>query len=88
MYLSPQEVALPGRPASSGSAAVGPPTQLPQGGDLPERSYLGGAREGKTVAQVMSEGLTWLSREDVMPGIPEIQVEATFPDETKLLTIR
>jgi Urea amidohydrolase (urease) gamma subunit len=36
----------------------------------------------------MSEGLTWLSREDVMPGIPEIQVEATFPDETKLLTIR
>ncbi len=53
---------------------------------------LEGAREGKTVAQLMSEGLTWLSREDVMPGIPEmipeIQVEATFPHGTKLLTIR
>jgi urease subunit gamma len=39
----------------------------------------------------MSEGLTWLTREDVMPGIPEmipeIQVEATFPDGTKLVTL-
>jgi urease subunit gamma len=50
-----------------------------------------GAREGKTVAQLMSEGLTWLTREDVMGGIsemiPEIQVEATFPDGTKLVTL-
>ena len=50
-----------------------------------------GAREGRTVAQLMSEGLTWLSREDVMPGIAEmvdeIQVEATFPDGTKLVTL-
>jgi urease gamma subunit len=50
-----------------------------------------GARDGKTVAQLMSEGTTILSTEDVMEGIPEmirdIQVEATFPDGTKLITI-
>ncbi len=50
-----------------------------------------GARDGKTVAQLMSEGTQILSREDVMPGIaemiPDIQVEATFPDGTKLVTV-
>lgn len=50
-----------------------------------------GAREGKTVADLMSEGATILSREDVMEGIaemiPEVQVEATFPDGTKLVTV-
>lgn len=50
-----------------------------------------GARDGKTVAQLMSEGAQILSREDVMPGIaemiPDIQVEATFPDGTKLVTV-
>jgi len=50
-----------------------------------------GARDGKTVAQLMSEGTTILSAEDVMEGIPEmirdIQVEATFPDGTKLITV-
>jgi urease subunit gamma len=50
-----------------------------------------GAREGKSVAELMSEGLTWLRREEVMEGIPEmiaeIQVEATFPDGTKLVTL-
>ncbi|NJK61334.1 MAG: urease subunit gamma [Synechococcaceae cyanobacterium SM2_3_1] len=50
-----------------------------------------GARDGRTVAQLMSEGLTWLTQADVMPGvadmIPEIQVEATFPDGTKLVTL-
>eukprot|EP01032_Pedospumella_encystans_P031615 gene31615-35696_t len=48
-----------------------------------------GARDGKTVAQLMSEGRTVLTRADVMDGIaemiPDIQVEATFPDGTKLL---
>lgn len=52
---------------------------------------LEGAREGKTVAALMSEGRTWLSRDDVMEGIAEmvheVQVEATFPDGTKLVTI-
>ena len=52
---------------------------------------LEGAREGKTVAQLMGEGTTWLTVEDVMDGIAEmiddVQVEATFPDGTKLVTI-
>ncbi|GLS15034.1 MULTISPECIES: urease subunit gamma [Hydrogenophaga] len=50
-----------------------------------------GARDGKTVAQLMSEGRTVLTRDDVMEGVPEmipdIQVEATFPDGTKLVTV-
>jgi urease subunit gamma len=50
-----------------------------------------GARDGKSVAQLMSDGTQILSRADVMDGvpelIPEIQVEATFPDGTKLVTV-
>jgi urease subunit gamma len=50
-----------------------------------------GARDGKTVAQLMSEGRNLLARADVMDGVPEmipdIQVEATFPDGTKLVTV-
>lgn len=50
-----------------------------------------GAREGKTVANLMGYGATLLTREDVMDGIaemiPEVQVEATFPDGTKLVTV-
>lgn len=52
---------------------------------------LEGARDGKTVAELMNEGATVLSREDVMDGVPEmipdVQVEATFPDGTKLVTV-
>lgn len=54
-------------------------------------AVLEGAREGRTVADLMSFGATLLTREDVMPGVPEmigsIQVEATFPDGTKLVTV-
>jgi urease subunit gamma len=50
-----------------------------------------GARDGKTVAELMSAGTQILSRKDVMEGvaemIPDIQVEATFPDGTKLVTV-
>jgi len=50
-----------------------------------------GAREGKSVAELMSYGTTLLKRDDVMEGIPEmihdVQVEATFPDGTKLVTV-
>ncbi|MGH8625944.1 MAG: urease subunit gamma [Gammaproteobacteria bacterium] len=50
-------------------------------------AILEGAREGKTVAELMSYGATLLSREEVMPGVPEmireVQIEATFPDGTK-----
>ena len=49
------------------------------------------ARDGKSVAEIMSAGRTVLSRADVMEGvsemIPEVQVEATFPDGTKLITV-
>ena len=52
---------------------------------------LEGAREGKTVAQLLDEGGRVLTREDVMEGVPEmismIQVEATFVDGTKLVTV-
>ena len=52
---------------------------------------LEGARDGKTVAELMSYGTTLLKREDVMDGVPEmipdIQVEGTFPDGTKLVTV-
>ena len=54
-------------------------------------AILEGARDGKSVAELMSEGTTVLTRSDVMDGvaemIPEIQVEATFPDGTKLGTV-
>jgi urease subunit gamma len=50
-----------------------------------------GARDGKTVAELMSDGTQLLGRAEVMEGvaemIPEIQVEATFPDGTKLVTV-
>ncbi|HEY9622853.1 MAG TPA: urease subunit gamma [Crinalium sp.] len=54
-------------------------------------AILEGAREGRTVAELMTYGTTLLSRDEVMEGIPEmlheVQVEATFPDGTKLVTV-
>jgi urease subunit gamma len=54
-------------------------------------AVLEGARDGRTVAELMHYGTTLLARDDVMDGIaemiPEIQVEATFPDGTKLVTV-
>lgn len=50
-----------------------------------------GARDGRSVADLMSYGTTLLRREDVMEGVPEmihdVQIEATFPDGTKLVTV-
>jgi urease subunit gamma len=54
-------------------------------------AILEGAREGKTVAELMEFGRTLLNRDDVMDGIaemlPDVQVEATFPDGSKLVTV-
>jgi urease subunit gamma len=54
-------------------------------------AILEGAREGRTVAELMTYGTTLLTRDDVMEGIAEmiheVQVEATFPDGTKLVTV-
>ncbi|WP_049577013.1 urease subunit gamma [Nonomuraea sp. SBT364] len=50
-----------------------------------------GARDGRTVAELMESGRAVLSRDDVMEGVPEmlgsVQIEATFPDGTKLVTV-
>ncbi|HEY1230908.1 MAG TPA: urease subunit gamma [Ramlibacter sp.] len=63
----------------------------PEAVALISAAVMEGARDGRTVAQLMSEGRTILGRTDVMEGVPEmipdIQVEATFPDGTKLVTV-
>jgi urease subunit gamma len=71
--------------------ARGVKLNVPEAVALITATLLEGARDGKTVAQLMSEGKTVLTRADVMDGVaelvPEIQVEATFPDGTKLVTV-
>ena len=63
----------------------------PESVALISAAVMEGARDGRTVAQLMSEGREVLARADVMDGVPEmipdIQVEATFPDGTKLVTV-
>jgi len=63
----------------------------PEAVALISAAILEGARDGRTVADLMGFGTTILSRADVMEGvpemIPEVQVEATFPDGTKLVTV-
>ena len=63
----------------------------PEAVALISAAIMEGARDGKSVAELMSYGRTILTRDDVMEGIPEmihdIQVEATFPDGTKLVTV-
>ncbi len=64
---------------------------VPEAIALITAAIMEGARDGKTVATLMAEGRSILMRADVMEGIPEmipdIQVEATFPDGTKLVTV-
>ena len=63
----------------------------PEAVALISAAIIEGARDGRTVADLMSFGTTILARADVMDGvpemIPEVQVEATFPDGTKLVTV-
>ena len=63
----------------------------PEAVALISAAIMEGARDGKSVDALMSEGKTVLARVDVMDGVPEmiaeIQVEATFPDGTKLVTV-
>lgn len=58
---------------------------------LVAKRLIEGAREGKTVATLMKEGTTYINRADVMDGVAEmihdVQIEATFPDGTKLVTV-
>jgi urease subunit gamma len=63
----------------------------PEAVALISAAILEGARDGRSVAELMSYGTTILTRDDVMEGVPEmipdVQVEATFPDGTKLVTV-
>jgi urease subunit gamma len=71
--------------------ARGVKLNVPESIALISAAIMEGARDGKTVAQLMSDGKRVLARADVMEGVPEIvseiQVEATFPDGTKLVTV-
>ncbi|MBJ53821.1 MAG: urease subunit gamma [Gammaproteobacteria bacterium] len=64
----------------------------PEAVALVSMAIIEGARDGKTVAELMSEGKQVLSSDQVMEGVaelmPEVQVEATFPDGTKLVTVQ
>lgn len=63
----------------------------PEAVALISSAVMEGARDGRTVAELMEFGRTLLNREDVMEGVaemlPDVQVEATFPDGTKLVTV-
>ncbi|MGB7184117.1 MAG: urease subunit gamma [Burkholderiaceae bacterium] len=63
----------------------------PEATALISAAIMEGARDGRTVAELMAHGTTILNRDDVMEGVadmlPEIQVEASFPDGTKLVTV-
>ena len=71
--------------------ARGVKLNYPEAVALISAEVMEGARDGKTVAELMSYGKTILSADEVMAGVPdmlhEIQVEATFPDGTKLVTL-
>ena len=95
MYLTPREkdkllVAMAAEVARR-RLARGIKLNYPEAVALITDFVVEGAREGVSVADLMSEGATVLSRDQVMDGVPEmireIQVEATFPDGTKLVTV-
>lgn len=71
--------------------AKGLKLNYPEAVSLISAEIMEGAREGRTVAELMSAGTEILTREDVMDGVAdmvhEVQVEATFPDGTKLVTV-
>jgi urease subunit gamma len=71
--------------------ARGVKLNVPEATALLSSFVLEGARDGRTVADLMSAGRSVLGRGDVMEGVPEllyeVQVEATFPDGTKLVTL-
>lgn len=95
MHLTPRETEklllhLAGELAKKRKAR-GLKLNYPESIALISSELLEAARDGKSVAQLMQEGATYLKREDVMDGVPEmihdVQIEATFPDGTKLVTV-
>src|ERR1700751_1566562 len=95
MELTPREIdklhIFPAALVPERRKARGLKLNYPEAVALITAAILEGARDGQTVAQLMGYGATILTRADVMDGvaemIPEIQVEATFPDGTKLVTV-
>jgi urease subunit gamma len=95
MHLSPQErdklLIFVAAELARKRRARGLKLNYPEAVALVTGELLEMAREGKSVAEIMSAGRSVLSRQDVMDGvpemIPEVQVEATFPDGTKLITV-
>ncbi|GAB3461719.1 urease subunit gamma [Actinophytocola sediminis] len=95
MHLTPQErdkllVAMAAEVARR-RLGRGVPLNYPEAVALITDHIVEGARDGRSVAELMSSGRSVLTREQVMDGIPEmidsVQVEATFPDGTKLVTV-
>jgi len=95
MHLSPQErdklLIFVAAELARARRARGLKLNHPEAVALITSQLLELARDGKSVAEIMSAGRTVLTRADVMEGvsemIPEVQVEATFPDGTKLITV-
>src|ERR1700674_1048500 len=95
MHLAPQErdkllIFMAGQLAQA-RRARGLKLNYPEAVALITSHLLELARDGKSVAEIMSAGRSVLTRDDVMEGVPEmvseVQVEATFPDGTKLITV-
>jgi urease subunit gamma len=95
MHLTPQErdklLIFVAAELARSRRARGLKLNYPEAVALITSSLLELARDGKSVAEIMSEGRNVLTRADVMEGVPEmigeVQVEATFPDGTKLITV-
>jgi urease subunit gamma len=95
MELTPREkdklLVFVAAQVASARKARGVKLNYPESVALISAAILEGARDGKSVAALMSEGATVLTRDDVMDGIAdmltEVQIEATFPDGTKLVTV-
>jgi urease subunit gamma len=95
MHLTPQErdklLIFVAAEVARARRARGVKLNYPEAVALITSHLLEGARDGKSVAELMSAGREVLKRDDVMEGVPEmiaeVQVEATFPDGTKLITV-
>ncbi len=95
MHLTPREqeklIVFVAAEVARRRMARGLKLNYPEAIALITAEMLEAARDGKTVAEIMSFGATILKRDDVMEGVPEmihdVQVEATFPDGTKLVTV-
>ncbi len=95
MHLTPREqeklLVFVAAELARARRARGLKLNYPEAVSIITAEVLEGARDGKSVAELMRYGATILAREDVMEGVPEmiheVQVEGTFPDGTKLVTV-